>query len=158
MGLDGRGISTLHRIIQQMDATSSLDTVHLLTAKLSALNCEVPFLSAISMQVATSKAAAQIIIPTGAQTHVPTSVAVPKPPTAPPPLSLMYGRLQLQPKSSCPPARPQPKGSVSSCVAPSKAPQPTPTSPDAVHLKPTSKARPTSQPAVKDEDVVIIYA
>ena len=161
MGLDGRGISTLHRIIQQMDATSSLDTVHLLTAKLSALNCEVPFLSAISMQVATSKAAAQIIIPTGAQTHVPTSVAqthVPKPPTPPPPLSLRYGRLQLQPKSSFPPARPQPRGSVSSCVAPSKAPPPTPTSPDAVHLKPTSKARPTSQPAVKDEDVVIIYA
>ena len=155
MGLDGRGISTLHRIIQQMDRTSSLDTVHLLTAKLSALNCELPFLSQISMQVATSKSAGAL--------HVPKSGAQPKAPRT---------RQPIRPPSSLDADHkfggrcPLPKGSVGTLAAAiskaaarlkqsatahgvaesSKAPP---------RLKPTSKAMPA---AVKDEDVVIIYA
>ena len=155
MGLDGRGISTLHRIIQQMDATSSLDTVHLLTAKLSALNSEVPFLSAISMQVATSKSAGAL--------HAPTSGAQPKAPRTSPPI---HPPSSLDADHKFGGRCPLPKGSVGTLAAAiskaaarlkqsatahgvaesSKAPP---------RLKPTSKAMPA---AVKDEDVVIIYA
>ena len=151
MGLDGRGISTLHRIIQQMDRTSSLDTVHLLTAKLSALNCELPFLSQISMQVATSKSAGAL--------HVPKSGAQPKAPRPPmhPPSSLdadhkFGGRCPL-PKGSVKSlptgllvARLKQSATAHGVAESSKAPP---------RLKPTSKAMPA---AVKDEDVVIIYA
>ena len=153
MGLDGRGISTLHRIIQQMDRTSSLDTVHLLTAKLSALNCELPFLSQISMQVATSKSAGTL--------HVPRSGAQPKAPRPPihPPSSLdadykFGGRCPL-PKGSVgtlaaaiskAAARLKQSATAHGVAESSKAPP---------LLKPTSKAMPA---AVKDEDVVIIYA
>ena len=151
MGLDGRGISTLHRIIQQMDRTSSLDTVHLLTAKLSALNCELPFLSQISMQVATSKSAGTL--------HVPKSGAQPKAPRPPihPPSSLdadhkFGGRCPL-PKGSVKSlptgllvARLKQSATAHGVAESSKAPP---------RLKPTSKAMPA---AVKDEDVVIIYA
>ena len=155
MGLDGRGISTLHRIIQQMDRTSSLDTVHLLTAKLSALNCELPFLSQISMQVATSKSAGAL--------HVPKSGAQPKAPRT---------RQPIRPPSSLDADHkfggrcPLPKGSVGTLAAAiSKAAarlKQSATAHDVAKsskapplLKPTSKAMPA---AVKDEDVVIIYA
>ena len=153
MGLDGRGISTLHRIIQQMDRTSSLDTVHLLTAKLSALNCELPFLSQISMQVATSKSDGAL--------HVPKSGAQPKAPRTSPPI---HPPSSLDADHKFGGRCPLPKGSVKSLptgllvarlkqsatahgvAESSKAPP---------RLKPTSKAMPA---AVKDEDVVIKYA
>ena len=155
MGLDGRGISTLHRIIQQMDRTSSLDTVHLLTAKLSALNCELPFLSQISMQVATSKSAGAL--------HVPKSGAQPKAPRTRPPI---HPPSSLDADHKFGGRCPLPKGSVGTLAAAiSKAAarlKQSATAHDVAEsskapprLKPTSKAMPA---AVKDEDVVIIYA
>ena len=153
MGLDGRGISTLHRIIQQNNATSSLDTVHLLTTKLSRWVLNGPFLSQISMQVATSKSDGAL--------HVPKSGAQPKAPRPPmhPPSSLdadhkFGGRCPL-PKGSVgtleaafskAAARLKQSATAHGVAESSKAPP---------RLKPTSKAMPA---AVKDEDVVIIYA
>ena len=155
MGLDGRGISTLHRIIQQNNATSSLDTVHLLTTKRSRWVLNGPFLSQISMQVATSKSDGAL--------HVPKSGAQPKAPRT---------RQPIRPPSSLDADHkfggrcPLPKGSVGTLAAAiSKAAarlKQSATAHDVAKiskapplLKPTSKAMPA---AVKDEDVVIKYA